>query len=102
MIVGGGGGEKGAGGGGQLLDININWTQSISRWRRKREREQKTLTLKDSSVRSIWTNLTASRCYTTKINKHDYTTNRYYKQPINAVAQSAYTTECAETSEIKS
>ena len=39
----------------------------------------KTLILKDSSVRSIWTYLTASPCYTTNTNKHDYTTNRYYK-----------------------
>ena len=34
---------------------------------------------KDSSVRSIWTYLTASPYYTTNINKHDYTTNGYYK-----------------------
>ena len=47
---------------------------------RGRERENsKTLTLKGSSVRSIWTYLTASPCYTTNTNKHDYTTNRYYK-----------------------
>ena len=36
----------------------------------------KTLILKDSSVRSIWTYLTASPCYSTNISKHDYTTNR--------------------------
>ena len=36
-----------------------------------------TLILKDSSVRSIWTYLTASPCYTTNTNVHDYTTNRY-------------------------
>ena len=39
----------------------------------------KTLILKDSSVRSILTYLTASPCYTTNTNKHDYTTNKYYK-----------------------
>ena len=31
----------------------------------------KTLILKDSSVRSIWTKLTASACYTTNTNKHE-------------------------------
>ena len=31
----------------------------------------KTLILKDSSVRSIWTYLTASPCYTLNTNKHD-------------------------------
>ena len=35
--------------------------------------------LKDSSVMSIWTYLTASPCYTTNTNKHDSTTNAYYK-----------------------
>ena len=39
----------------------------------------KTLILKDSSVRSICTCLTAGPCYTTNTSKHDYTTNRYYK-----------------------
>ena len=48
---------------------------------RERERENtnsKTLILKDSSVMSIWTYLTASPCYTTNTNKHN-TTNKYYK-----------------------
>ena len=52
----------------------------------RREREElksnsnsKTLILKDSSVRSIWTYLTASPCYTTNTNKHDFTTNRFHK-----------------------
>ena len=35
----------------------------------------KTLTLEDSSVRSFWTYLTASPCYTTNTNKHDNTRN---------------------------
>ena len=39
----------------------------------------KTLIFQDSNVRSIWTYLTASLCYTTNTNKHDYTTRRYYK-----------------------
>ena len=40
----------------------------------------KTLILKDSSVWSIWTYVTASPCYTTiNTNKHDYTTNSYNK-----------------------
>ena len=41
----------------------------------------KTLLLKDSSVRSIWTYLTVtvSPCYITNTNKHDSTTNKYYK-----------------------
>ena len=42
---------------------------------RERDRENsKTLILKASSVRSIWTYLTASPCYTTNTNKHSYTT----------------------------
>ena len=36
---------------------------------RKRTWYSKTLILKDSSVRSIWTYLTASPCYTTNTNK---------------------------------
>ena len=39
----------------------------------------KTLVLKDSSIRSIWTYLTASPCYTTNTNKLDNTTNKYHK-----------------------
>ena len=57
---------------------------------RERERENsnsKTLILKDSSVRSIWTYLTASACYTTNTNKHDYTTNRYCKHEREGVRQ---------------
>ena len=49
--------------------------------------------------------LTASPCYTTDTNKHDYTTNRYHKYKIcinkiliNAISQSS--NKCAETSEI--
>ena len=38
--------------------------------------EVKTLILKDSSARSIWTYLTASPCYTTNTKEHDYSTNR--------------------------
>ena len=41
--------------------------------------ELKTLILKDSSVRSIWTYLTASPCYTTNTDKHDYPTNTYWR-----------------------
>ena len=49
-----------------------------------RERENsnsnsKTLILKDSNVRSIWTYLTASPCNTTNTKKHGSTTNKYYK-----------------------
>ena len=39
----------------------------------------KNVILKDSSVWSIWTHVTASPCYTTDTNKHDYTTNSYNK-----------------------
>ena len=39
----------------------------------------KKLILKGSSVRSIWTYLTASPCYATNTNKHGNTTNKYYK-----------------------
>ena len=50
---------------------------------RQRERERELeLILKDSSVRSIWTYVTASPCYTTHTNKHDYTTNKYYKYEL--------------------
>ena len=50
---------------------------------RDRERENsssnsKTVILKDSSVRSIWTYLTARPCYTKNTNKHDNTTNKYH------------------------
>ena len=39
----------------------------------QRERENsKTLILEENSVKSIWTYLTASPCYTTNTNKHDY------------------------------
>ena len=47
---------------------------------RERERENsnsKTVILKDSSVRSIWTSLTPSPCYTTNTNKHNSTTKKY-------------------------
>ena len=49
---------------------------------REREREKsnsnsKTLILKESSVRSIWTYLTASPCCTTNTNMHHY---NYHKQ----------------------
>ena len=59
---------------------------------RHREREKsnsKTLILKDSSIRSIWTYLTASPSYTTNTNKHDYTTDiiNTNKQLVNAVPQ---------------
>ena len=53
----------------------------------------KTLILKDNSIRSIWTYLTASPWCITNTNKHDYTTNTYIstnKQYINAVAQNSY------------
>ena len=39
----------------------------------------KTLILKDSSVTSIWTYLTANPFYNTNTNKHDNTTNKYYQ-----------------------
>ena len=45
----------------------------------KENSNSKTLIFKYSSVGSIWTCLTASPCYTTNTNKHDYTTNGYYK-----------------------
>ena len=49
--------------------------------RRKRQthtenENENTLILKDCSVRSIWTYLTASPCYSTNASKHDDTTNR--------------------------
>ena len=54
--------KSGGGGGGERKNSN-----------------SKSLILKDSSVRSIWTYLTAGPCYTTNTNMHDYTTKRYYK-----------------------
>ena len=60
----------------------------------------KTLTIKDSSVRSIWTYLTASPCFTTNTNKHNYTTNiSTNKQLINAVSQRSC--KCAKNIGIK-
>ena len=50
---------------------------TLRMWEREQERENsnsKTVILKDSSVRSIWTYLTASLFYTTNTNKHDNTT----------------------------
>ena len=50
---------------------------------REGERENsnsQTLILKDSCIRPMGTYLTASPCYTTNTNKHDNTTNIYYKQ----------------------
>ena len=64
------------------------------------ELEAENFNTKDNSVRSIWTYLTASPCYTTNTNKHDYTTNSCIntkKQLVNTVSQSWY--KCAETSE---
>ena len=58
-------------------DISVFLTPSHKRApQRERERERerensKILILKDSSVRSIWTYLTASPCYTTNTNMHD-------------------------------
>ena len=58
----------------------IHWNWRPDERERERERSNsKTLILKDSSVRSIWTYLTASPCYTTNTNKHDNTTKNYYK-----------------------
>ena len=57
-------------------------TETETETERDRETENsnsKTLILKDSSVMSIWTYLTASPCYTTNTNKHDNTANKYYK-----------------------
>ena len=39
-------------------------------WHAKEDLNSKSLILKDSSVRSVWTCLTASPCYTTNANKH--------------------------------
>ena len=44
---------------------------SVNRSERDLNSKSKTLILKDSSVRSIWTYLTASPCYTTNTNRHE-------------------------------
>ena len=55
----------------------------------------KTLILKDSRVRSIWTCLTASPCYSTNTSIHIYQKHiGINKQLINAVLQNSF--ECAE------
>ena len=58
----------------------LTWIEAgLGRWGEEKERESsnsKSLILNDSSVRSIWTYLTASPCYTTNTNMQDYTTNR--------------------------
>ena len=45
----------------------------------------KTVIFKDSSVRSIWTYLTASPCHCTNTSKHDDTTNIYVSVRISSV-----------------
>ena len=62
----GGGGGGGRGG----LQTTEKWRETDRRTDRQTDRDRensksKTLILKDSSVRSIWTYLTASPCYTT-------------------------------------
>ena len=62
--------------GGAALNIAALVVASLSTessWERERENcnsNSRTLILKDSSVRSIWTYVTASPCYTTNTNKH--------------------------------
>ena len=75
--------------------------QSEGGWRKNSNSNSKTLMLKDSSVRSIWTYVTASLCHTTNINKHGYTTYiiSTNKQLVNAVSQTYY--KRAGTSELK-
>ena len=79
-----------------FIQTTLKWTQEIRERGGRRERggerensNSKSLILKDSSVRSIWTylTLTASPCYTTNINKQDDTTDTCIsknKQLINA------------------
>ena len=76
--------------------MTVEKKKKKNRRRRRREKERaeensnsKTIILKDSSDRSIWTYLTASPCYTTNTNKHDYATNiiSTIKQLINADSQ---------------
>ena len=65
----------------QFLSIypSVSWQHNYFDFGENSNSNSKTLILKDSSVRSIWTYLTASPCYTTNTNKHDNTTNKYYK-----------------------
>ena len=63
----------------------------------KEKENSKTLIIKDSSVRSFWTYLTASPCCTTNTNKTIILQTGIIntkKQLINAVPQSSYI--CAE------
>ena len=60
-------------------DAHLHTSLSYSRERERENSNSKTLIPKDSSVRSIWTYLKASPCYATNTNKHDNTTNKYYK-----------------------
>ena len=75
-------------GNGQKLEKRKGEQRHKNRWERETHRDRqrqtdrqnsnsKTFVLKDSNVKSIWAYLTASPCYTTNTNKHDYTTNRY-------------------------
>ena len=43
----------------------LGYCMTVSECKREKERDSKTLILKDSSIRSIWTYLTARPCYTT-------------------------------------
>ena len=61
----------------QELTVVVKMGPEITR---ERERELEFKILKDRRVRSIWTYLTASPCYTTNTNKHDYTTDIYYTE----------------------
>ena len=62
------------------IAVHREWARKQTDRQTDRENSNsKTLILKDGSVRSFWTYLTASACYTTNTNKQDYTTNMYDK-----------------------
>ena len=68
--------------------LSVNSSRSGDALLKKRENlNSKTLTVKDSSIRSFWTCLTASPCSTANTNKHNNTTNRSIKQLINTVSR---------------
>ena len=79
----GGSGWGDGGGGGERQETEKKkggWGEGKKKRERERELELEHfiyIILKDSSVRSSWTYLTASPGYTTNTNKHNNTTNKY-------------------------
>ena len=68
------------GGTAEKIDLSVGWVQTADITTeaevRERETELENLILKDSSIRSIWTYLTAGPCYTTNSRYHNRRSRR--------------------------